>query len=141
MFQAEMTARRLASMKLRRLYYQLADRVRIAARIRRNEQEYTMKLYRHGDVLIGKVRKVPEDARRLKHLTLAEGEVTGHSHRILQRDSAELYRYSGELFLKVIATPSTVVHQEHGPIELSKGVYRVWRQREYTPERIITVRD
>ena len=30
---------------------------------------------------------------------------------------------------------------EHDPIEIPQGIYEIWRQREYTPERIITVRD
>ncbi|MDP6468112.1 MAG: hypothetical protein QF918_10255 [Pirellulaceae bacterium] len=98
-------------------------------------------LYRHGDVLIDGIETVPTGATRLKHLTLAEGEITGHSHRIEQRKSAELYRHRGQLYLKVVADRATVIHQEHHPIELPRGVYRVWRQREYTPERIITVRD
>ncbi|WP_273557165.1 hypothetical protein [Methylobacterium frigidaeris] len=34
-----------------------------------------------------------------------------------------------------------VVHDEHGTIALARGVYRVWRQREYTLQRIVTVQD
>jgi hypothetical protein len=33
------------------------------------------------------------------------------------------------------------VHEEHRPIELPIGVYRVWQQREYTPTAIRTVLD
>ena len=36
-----------------------------------------MPLYRHGDVLVESVNAIPEDARRLQHLVLAEGELTG----------------------------------------------------------------
>lgn len=98
-------------------------------------------LFRHGDVLIQKVAKLPGGCERLSHLTLAHGELTGHSHRIQQRHAAVMWRLGGELFLQVTADEATVVHQEHGPIDLPRGVYRVWRQREYTPERIIVVRD
>jgi hypothetical protein len=35
----------------------------------------------------------------------------------------------------------TVVHEEHRPITLTSGYYRVWRQREYSPEEIRVVRD
>lgn len=100
-----------------------------------------MLLYRHGDVLIGQVDELPPGSKPLKHLILAEGEVTGHSHRIRETEAAVLYRSGSELFLEVSKPPATVVHEEHGPIELDAGVYRVWRQREYTPERIIVVRD
>lgn len=98
-------------------------------------------LFRHGDVLIEKVSKIPQGARRLRHRTLAHGELTGHSHRICEKEKVALWQEAGELFLEIGAKQATVVHQEHAPIELPKGSYRVWRQREYTPERIVIVRD
>lgn len=98
-------------------------------------------LYRHGDVMIQKVRSLPKDSKRQRHLILAEGEVTGHSHRIRETDVAELLRSPHNLYLRVTGDKATVVHEEHTAIELPKGIYRVWRQREYTPERIVMVRD
>jgi len=103
-------------------------------------------LYRHGDVLIQKVRKVPADAKKARHVTLAEGEVTGHSHRIKEKDVAQMHilnkdRFNEVRYLTVSAEIATLIHEEHASIELKKGIYKVWRQREYTPERIITVRD
>ncbi len=100
-----------------------------------------MVLYRHGDLLVQSADAVPEQSRLLKHLVLAEGELTGHSHRIAERDAAELHQSPQGLFLRVKADCATLVHQEHGPISLSRGVYRVWRQREYSPREIRTVRD
>lgn len=97
-------------------------------------------LYRHGDVLIQKVSKIPAAKKRLKHRTLAHGELTGHSHQIREKN-AVLYQAASELFLEVEKKAATVVHQEHGPIELPPGLYRVWRQREYTPQKIVVVRD
>ncbi len=98
-------------------------------------------LYRHGDVLIEKVRSIPKTAEKQKHVTLALGEVTGHSHRIRQANAADLFRTHDKLFLRIKSKSATLVHEEHAEIELPKGSYRVWRQREYTPQRIITVRD
>lgn len=98
-------------------------------------------LYRHGDVLIQSVRSLPTNVKKKRHVVLAEGEITGHSHRIKERGAAMLFRSQKGLYLRVEAASATVVHEEHDPIELPKGLYRVWRQREYTPERIITVRD
>jgi len=91
-------------------------------------------LYRHGDVLIQKVTKIPADAKKVKGLTLAEGEVTGHSHRIKETSNATMHRLKAIRYLSVTAAPATVIHEEHGPIELPRGKYKVWRQREYTPE-------
>jgi hypothetical protein len=98
-------------------------------------------MYRHGDILVASVRELPSDARRMNHLVLAEGELTGHSHRIQERDAATLFRSSTGMFLTVMAEHATLVHQEHGPITLTRGHYRVWRQREYSPQEIRTVRD
>lgn len=98
-------------------------------------------MYRHGDLLVAAVKKIPSDARKLRHLVLAEGELTGHSHRIAEADAAVLYQDLDSLYLNVTGTRATLVHQEHGPIQLPRGTYRVWRQREYSPQSIRTVRD
>jgi hypothetical protein len=98
-------------------------------------------LFRHGDVLIQKVSKLPKEVKRLGHRTLAHGELTGHSHSIQEKDDVALWQSADELFLEIGGRFATVVHQEHAPIELPRGIYRVWRQREYTPERIVVVRD
>jgi hypothetical protein len=98
-------------------------------------------LFRHGDVLIQKVTKLPKGLKRLRHRTLAHGELTGHSHQIRENKQVTLWQSTAELFLQIEGPHATVVHQEHAPIEIPKGVYRVWRQREYTPQRIVVVRD
>ncbi|ADB14836.1 conserved hypothetical protein [Pirellula staleyi DSM 6068] len=98
-------------------------------------------LFRHGDVLIQKVNEIPPGAKSLNHRTLAHGELTGHSHQIREQDNVLLWEAGPELFLEIAAPRATVVHQEHAEIELPQGKYRVWRQREYTPERIVVVRD
>ncbi|MCC7422937.1 MAG: hypothetical protein IT428_21900 [Planctomycetaceae bacterium] len=98
-------------------------------------------MWRHGDVYLASVAAIPDFARELPHCTLAEGELTGHSHRIRESGAATLYEVSGERFLQVSAEIATLIHQEHGPIELPRGTYRVWFQREYTPEEIRRVID
>lgn len=105
-----------------------------------------MPQYRHGDLLVASVESIPPDLRPLQHLVLAEGELTGHSHRVAEPDSARLYQSKSdhspsELYLRVIEDRATLIHQEHGPIALPRGLYRVWRQREYSPAEIRTVRD
>ncbi len=97
--------------------------------------------FRHGDVMIQKVRKLPNEKRRCRHLILAHGEITGHSHQIKEKKNATLYETPGDLYLEVTANEATVVHEEHHPIALMKGIYRVWRQREYSPEEIRVIRD
>lgn len=100
-----------------------------------------MPLYRHGDLLVQSTDAIPADARPVSHLVLAEGELTGHSHRIAEKNAAQLFQSSSELYLRITDDLATLVHQEHGPIELPRGLYRVWRQREYSPQEIRIVRD
>lgn len=98
-------------------------------------------LYRHGDVLIAAVAALPAGATPRAGLVLAHGEHTGHSHRIRETDAASMYVHGKDLYLLISAPTATLVHEEHRAIELRVGVYRVWQQREYTPNAIRTVVD
>jgi hypothetical protein len=98
-------------------------------------------LYRHGDVLISQVAALPADSRKRDGVTLAYGEVTGHSHRIQQTNAAQLWGQGNEMFLEVTASSATLIHEEHQAIELPQGIYRVWRQREYRPDAYVYVED
>ncbi len=94
--------------------------------------------YRHGDVLLFKIDKLPKKAKQKKkdNLVLAEGEVTGHAHRILS--GAVLYSLlnedTEERFLEVTAKTAPLTHEEHAKIEVPEGCYKVLIQREYEPD-------
>jgi hypothetical protein len=98
-------------------------------------------MWRQGDVFIAVAEQVPSGAELKPDCVLAEGELTGHCHCIDRPGAARLYTHRSTLYLEVFAGTATVVHQEHGPITLPRGVYRVWQQREYTPQAIRTVSD
>ena len=98
-------------------------------------------MWRQGDVLISVVDAIPPGATKRSNCVLAEGELTGHSHRIDHPGVAELLDCGGRLYLRVLANDAKVVHQEHGPITLPHGLYTVWRQREYAPHSIRPVKD
>lgn len=98
-------------------------------------------MWRHGDVFLAEVERIPSSARALPHCVLAEGELTGHSHRIEESGAALLYADEDERFLEVTAEMATLVHQEHAAIPLPRGAYRVWVQREYSPQEIRRVVD
>src|SRR5436305_7774044 len=97
-------------------------------------------LWRHGDVLIAAIEQIPSGAEQQQTTVLAWGEVTGHSHRVEDAHKARVWKYGTQLFLEV-KQETRIVHQEHNPIVLPPGTYRIWQQREYTPERIVRVRD
>jgi len=104
-------------------------------------------IIRQGDVILVPIEEVPaawtvgrEDGR----VVLAHGEVTGHSHAIVD-ERAELLAPDGstfvtvdeaaELYLLVHGTePVDLVHEEHATVGVTPGAYRVQRMREYAPE-------
>lgn len=94
--------------------------------------------FRHGDVLIKKIDVIK--GKKLNHLVLAEGEVTGHAHRITQGE-AELYEQDGVLYLHVESEEALLTHEEHKPIALPKGDYEITIQRTYTPSGWLKVAD
>lgn len=87
-----------------------------------------MRWFQQGDVTIKPVA-IPHEAKAVASKVLAEGEATGHAHRVV--GEAELLRLGDELFLRVLAGDVRVIHEEHGPISLPPGDYQVGRVREY----------
>lgn len=86
-----------------------------------------MKLYQQGDVLIEEVTELK--GKKVNHKILAVGEVTGHSHTIVE-DDVELWEDNGVLFINA-PTEFTVTHQEHKPVTIPKGKYKVRKVLEY----------
>ncbi len=66
-------------------------------------------------------------------IVVARGEKTGHSH-VINSSQARLWTLTRdgvtELYLEVQA-PVTIVHDEHYPLPIPKGMYRVGRVKEY----------
>jgi hypothetical protein len=94
-----------------------------------------MQPMRQGDVILLPTPHLDMDTGNapLPHLTLAEGEVTGHKHQISD-GKAELYERDGTLYLKVLSETATLTHEEHQPIVIPQGNWTVRIQREYEPE-------
>ncbi len=98
-------------------------------------------LMRQGDLFFQKVDVIPPAAEKVRHRVLAEGEITGHSHRIAESGVATVYKLDDEFYVDVPRHSANVIHEEHGTVALDQGRYRVWRQREYTPTAIVRVVD
>ena len=88
--------------------------------------------YRHGDVIIKKSKTIK--GTKLKHLRLAEGEVTGHCHQITKGDADLYMNEDGVMYLRVKSEKASLYHEEHTKIDLPKGDYQITIQREYSPE-------
>ena len=98
-------------------------------------------MYRHGDVIFKRVAAVPEEAVRRPSAVLARGEATGHSHRIAEPSTVSLYEAGGVGYVEVLADSALLIHDEHKPTTLPRGVFRFWQQREYTPAEIRRIVD
>ncbi|MDZ8025020.1 MAG: hypothetical protein RMY36_018310 [Nostoc sp. SerVER01] len=90
-----------------------------------------MQPIRQGDVILLPLQQV--EGQKLPHLTLAEGEVTGHKHRITE-GKAELYEKDSMLYLRVFSESALLTHKEHKAIPIPQGKWIVKIQREYKPE-------
>ena len=112
---------------------------KVIIEINLNQSRFYM-MIRQGDVLLRKVDKLPKNAIRLESKILLEGEVTGHAHRI---DHGYLFQFQETwqpeptIFVKA-EEGTTLVHEEHGPINLDPGIYQFIRQREYDPDTMST---
>jgi hypothetical protein len=105
---------------------------------------------RQGDVLFIPIGKLPFGERvKRANGTVAYGEVTGHSHRLADLATADVFEIGDGLFVQVSAEGisiggnpgATFVHEEHGPANLSPGNYQIRIQREYAPDAIRNVID
>ena len=97
-----------------------------------------MQPIRQGDVILLPVKQA--EGQKLPHLTLAEGEVTGHKHRISE-GTAELYKKTGTLYLKVLSETATLSHEDHQALAIPQGSWMVQIQREYEPKGWRLVKD
>jgi hypothetical protein len=89
-------------------------------------------LFQQGDVLMYKVDELPKNLKPAKSKVLAEGEVTGHCHKI-DENTDVFVDENGNLFMEVKAETSTVKHDTHHPIEVPKGLYEVKIVQEHDP--------
>ncbi len=97
--------------------------------------------FRQGDVLLVQVGFLPEDASLeptsvapiKNRIILAEGELTGHAHAVPSA-AAAMYQWQGDRLLAVNQA-TALTHEEHNPIALQPGIYKVVIQRQYDPAR------
>jgi hypothetical protein len=105
--------------------------------------------HRHGDVDIVCVASLPKDAVKISSVatyTAAEGEITGHSHKVdvLRRGAKlEVWEQGGMRFLIVPSGGATITHQEHHEQTINPGIYKISIETEYDPftQELKQVRD
>lgn len=90
---------------------------------------------RQGDVMFLDADSIPAGAKKLNHLIVAEGEVTGHKHAVTEGE-AELYEdEGGTLWLRGGEGGAVVTHPEHDPVVIGEDeIKEIPIQREYNPQ-------
>ena len=110
-------------------------------KILKNPSKSPRTIWRQGDVFVITTAALPKIGRTERRPVLAEGEVTGHAHRLQDPTSAHVFSIGKNLYLEVLSDSATVVHEEHGPITVPRGEYEIRIQREYSPQEIRRVVD
>jgi hypothetical protein len=90
---------------------------------------------RHGDLPVHPVTKLPA-GKEVKHngsFVLAEGETTGHCHRITVEKPQDLmiFDMGNGLYALNLTSQATISHEEHKTIVVQPGQYVVGREQEY----------
>ena len=99
-----------------------------------------MTMLRQGDVLLVEINDLPsamDDVMperrggRVEYV-LAHGEATGHAHAISASGQVALRRHPEQgMFLVVQGGGAELRHEEHRPLTVPPGAYRIVRQRTY----------
>ncbi len=111
-----------------------------------NTNQTARPFWRQGDIFFVKLEQEPDFERGtpVKTGVIARGEETGHMHRVSPAslaDGATLALLGGSMYLRSPEAGATIVHDEHGPIQLPVGVYAVVNQQEFDGLRWRTVLD
>jgi len=92
------------------------------------------KAYRHGEILLLKIKSLPKGLKEKKSNVLMSGS-HGNSHSFT---NGKLYlKEDGQTFGYLVAKGTTLLHPEHGEdgkAKIADGVYQLIKQVEYTPE-------
>lgn len=90
--------------------------------------------YQQGDVLIHKSISIPSNFKKIEKsnkITLADGEVTGHSHSFYDVENVDLFvNENNEKYIEV-KKESVLSHEEHNAICIGVGIYKIGIVQEY----------
>lgn len=84
---------------------------------------------RQGDLSFIKLPKLPTKLKKIKGGSLLHSDTTTHTHLLT---GGTLYKDSKGNLTAVVSKSAKVTHEEHGTINLGKGIYEVRRQRQFS---------
>ena len=114
-------------------------------------------MYRHGDLLITRINAVPQSAINISSKIIAEGEVSGHKHKLVGQATVRILpgREAGHKIIERVerghvsinripelyfsaSEDVKLTHEEHKTLELPRGSYKVTKEREFNPFEDLT---
>jgi len=102
-------------------------------------------VYQQGDVLLMGINELPKELKKQGNGLLAEGEATGHAHKVNPVDLSGVDVFcddKGNVFVDA-RKEFSVVHEEHKTITLPAGKYetRIVKEYDHFAEEARKVRD
>ena len=100
------------------------------------QTEANRPFWRQGDIFFVKIDEEVNlsEGTALKNGVIARGEETGHAHRVSPSSlaaGAMLVALGRAMYLRSPEAGTSIVHDEHGPIQLPTGTYAVVHQQEF----------
>ena len=87
---------------------------------------------RQGDILFCPTDQLPDSLTKKENGVIAEGEVTGHHHRLENLKKAAVFMAGLKMFVRVFHKDGVnVVHEEHGTTHLPQGDFEVHHAQEH----------
>lgn len=104
----------------------------------------TQAYYQQGDVILIPIEALPAGLQKQEGLKVQLGETTGHSHKFVDADLAEIFFDPAQVPDTARITPAEakfvfikggkeiqLLHEEHKPLSVPPGIYKVDIVREY----------
>lgn len=94
-------------------------------------QNISREFFQQGDVILIP-EDLPKNRNEIKSPVVQEGEHTGHAHR-LTGGEYEQFEHKNVRYLRIVK-PTTLKHEEHHPIEIPLGTYRIGIVKQFDYE-------
>lgn len=102
-----------------------------------------------GDILLCPISKIPTGCKAIKDkrgVVLAEGEISGHYHAIEKTNGVQLMEAPDRIRYLVVGgarKSASLTHQEHKPVSIPPGTYRlgIVREKDWFSEMVRPVID
>lgn len=87
------------------------------------------KHYRQGDVMAIQIKALPKGLKKKKDNVLVHSDSTMHDHTLVK---GTVYTdKNGKMYADVPRKTQIVHTEDHGPIDIPKGIYEIRRQTEH----------